>query len=412
MNCLPKRGRLPWIGRLAALQLGAVVLLSGGQPPAAGADNPPWSADWSWRAVPLPASMPLVDSMAFVGDSLLLRSKAEAAGSEPQVLALEAATGRRRLGPTGLRDLVAGQLDWVRRTGTVAGAWTIDRAGRIWAGPSYFDGRRWQVLARSGAVGSAQLQYAWEALLDPDGLIWVPYRLERADCPDPGGCVEQGLRAFGPEGPRQRVLDLGAPSPGGGLGAMDLRLLQGPDGAWAFGPRWAYVLPGTDALDYPYLADPAPGALRHAGYASAAWWGAEGRPRAALWVELQEPEGVRELSLLVAGHAADRSWQSDSLEDCPLLQGAGARRITAGVEAEMDGIGTTWLGNNHGEVARKSGGGWWRWSSDDVGLGGSVIEEMALHPQGMVWAAGSGGLTRFGPPLEPAPTVYLPDLRP
>lgn len=350
--------------------------------------------------------------MAFVGERLLLRSKAEGTVSEPRVLALEATTGRRQLGPTGLRELVAGQLAWVRRSGTVAGLWTIDRAGRIWAGPSYFDGRRWQVLARSGAVGTAQLHYAWEALLDSDGLIWVPYRLERADCQDPGVCVEWGLQAFGPEGPRQRVLDLGAPSPGSSLGAMDLRLLQGPDGAWAFGPRWAYALPGTDALGYPYLADPAPGGLRHAGYASAAWWGAEGRPRAALWVELQEPEGVRELSLLIAGAAADRSWQSESLADCPLLQGLGARRITAGVEDEVAGDTATWLGNNLGEVALKSGRAWWRWSADEVGLGGAVVEELALHRRGGVWAAGVQGLARFGPPLEPAPTVYLPDLRP
>lgn len=349
--------------------------------------------------------------MALVGETLLLRSEDPAApGAGSLVMALDVHSGQRRAGPTPIAELIASQRAWVRAMGSQPGFWVVDPAGRIWLGPGYHDGKRWTVLAKGGALGAAaQLTYSGDGLLDPDGQVWVPYRLERSACQEPGACVETGLQAFGPEGPRQKVLLFGAPSEGASLGARDWVLLHSQGAAWALGPRWGFAPPSNANLTYPYLSTPAPGALRNAGYASSAWWSVGGTPRAALWLELQEPSGPRETALLLDWDPAARAWREEPLTDCPLLRGAGERRITAGVEGRRQGQALLWLGSNQGEVAAQVGQAWQAWPAREMGLGAVPIRQLVFHPEGGLWASAGAGLARFGLPLQgPAGQVYLP----
>lgn len=406
-------GRLKGPASRLLLLLHLLLLLGDGADRTVVAQASPWPRDWAWQAMPIGPPLGEVAALSLVGDTLLLRLEAAGEpGSAPQVMALDAISGRRRLGPSPLTEFIAAQRPWVLAQGSRPGFWLVDIAGRIWSGPSYHDGRRWVVLAKSGTVGAAQLSYARDGLLDAEGQVWVPYRLEPAVCPDPGACVETGLQGFGPEGPRQRVLPLGAPNVGGELGARDWSLLQVRGEAWALGPRWALRPPDAKPLTYPYLGEPDPGALRHAGYASAAWDGLSGGPRVALWVELQEPAGPRPIDLVLSWDRSAAAWRELPMTDCPLLVGQeGSARITAGAEGRMAGEALLWLGSTRGAVAVQGGDRWWSWTAGEAKLAAAAVRHLAYHGEGGVWASAGASLARFGPPLAaPAATLHLPAL--
>lgn len=396
-----------------ALALLAALLFPGAAAYAAPGD--PWPDGWAWRGWSgAPAGHAGVEALGQGADgSVWIRLAAAAGGDEPWAAAL-APSGSTMVRPAPLRALVDANLPWIRKLGDVEGFWSVDDGGRVWVGPAYHDGRRWTVLAKSGTLGGARLDYAWETLIDGRGNVWVPFRLQREGCSDPAACIDDGLRAFGPEGPRQQALDLAPSAAAEALGVGRFALLAWEQEAWALSPGAALRPPLAQALSYPLLGTPEPGNLRNAGYASGAWRGPKGGPQVALWVELQERTGVREVQLLATWDAAVAAWEQEALADCPIV-GPPRRdpRLTAGAQGMLSGAAALWLGSNRGEAALRWGAAWWQWDAAAIGLPAAPIRSLLADQSGQLWLGGPAGLARFGPEAAAGPVglVFLPGLR-
>jgi len=379
------------------------------------AEGAPWPDGWTWQGWPgAPGGHAGVEALGQAVDgSVWIRLAPSVGEDEPWAAALSP-SGGTVVRPAPLRSLVASNLAWIRKLGDVEGFWSVDGGGRVWVGPAYHDGRRWTVLAKDGNLGGASLDYGWETLIDGRGNVWVPFRLRREGCSDPADCIDDGLQAFGPEGPRQLALDLAPSAAAEALGARRYTLLSWGREAWALSPGAALRPPLAQPLGYPLLGTPQPGELRNAGYASAAWRGPKGGPQVALWVELQEPAGVREVHVLAAWDAAAAAWDQEALADCPLL-GAPRRepRLTAGAHGALSGSPALWLGSNRGEVALRWGAAWWHWDAAAIGLSAAPIRSMLVDAAGGLWLGGPAGLARFGPAavVGPGGLLYLPGLR-
>lgn len=404
-------------GRSAARRGLALALLAALLLPAAAAraaPGDPWPDGWAWQGWSgAPAGHAGVEALGQGADGSVWIRLAAAGGDEPWAAAL-AQSGGTMVRPMPLRALVEANLAWIRKLGDVEGFWSVDDGGRVWVGPAYHDGRRWTVLAKSATLGGARLDYAWETLIDGRGNVWVPFRLQREGCSDPAACIDDGLRAFGPEGPRPQALDLAPSADAEALGVRRFALLAWDQEAWALSPGAALRPPLAQALSYPLLGTPEPGNLRNAGYASGAWRGPKGGPQVALWVELQERTGVHEVQLLATWDAAVAAWEQEELVDCPILVAPRrSARLTAGAQGPLSGAAALWLGSSRGEVALRWGAAWWQWDAAAVGLPSAPIRAMLTDSGGQLWLGGPTGLARFGPEaaVGPGGLVFLPGLR-
>ena len=410
--------RLPagvlWAAVLWAIVLLALVLAVTGAS-AQPAPDEPWPTDWAWRPwTDAPAGSAGVQALSQAADGgIWVRLDGADGADEPRVAALRP-SGETMVQPAPIRTVVEANLALIRKLGSLEGLWSVDAGGRVWVGPAYHDGRRWTVLARDGTLGTARLDYGWDTLIDGRGNLWVPYRLQREGCSDPAACVEDGLRAFGPEGPRQQVLALAPSAAAEQLGAGRHSLMSWGSDAWALAPGSALRPPLDQVLDYPLLGPPEMGQLRNAGYATGAWRGPLGGPQVPLWVELQERTGIRELQLLATWNAATAAWEQEELTDCPVLAAPRrAPRLTAGARGQLGGVAALWLGSNRGEVALRWASDWWQWDAAALGLPSTPVRAMLTDKSGQLWLGGTGGLVRFGPPesAEPPGLVFLPGLR-
>lgn len=326
------------------------------------------------------------------------------------------------IGPNGrpqvqgmLGNVIAKRADAIRRQGDLADFWAVDLDGRVWVGPSYFDGRSWTVVDRGGARELGTLRYDGRAAVDAKGLAWAPY-IATPQCPGADPCDLRGLRAFDAKGLRDAIT-FEPMREADAYGVADVHLVPfseaSPQSPTRKSPLAAaartglYTLPDPKPLPYPFLGPPAsPTDLRNAGYATAAARHPDGRLVVLTWVEIQTRDGA-EARVFANPFTEGKGWgeSEDWTLESPLVEGrAKGVRLVALAFAPDRGLGgeELWAASSAGEVGRRLDGAWGpHFTAGEIGLPAKArVRDVAVGADGTVWLATSDGLFSFGA-IEP-----------
>ncbi len=315
-----------------------------------------------------------------------------------------------------LKDAALRNLATVRDQGFLEDFWAVDRRGRIWIGPEYFDGIRWKTVATDDRHVGGTVRHSRQVVLDADDRAWVPFSTS-SECPNPDLCRAEGLRSYGTSG--NLGLDVFfEPAPEAGrYGVPEFFLTAAPTGqAWAVSRRALYVLPIRNPVRYPFLGSlfeqPAG---RNAGYATAATLRPDGRLQVFSWVEQHTRDrfGRRILDYRVFGNTwnGDDWLEPEDLTHAPMFVGGVAfdRIVTASYAPN----GQLWVATSSGKVGVRDASGAWVdlfGPTDSPLAAGQVINDLALGPDGTVWVATDDGLMVYGNVDTPAAAwvIFLP----
>jgi hypothetical protein len=321
-----------------------------------------------------------------------------------------------------LTEVVAGRFEIIRRQGSLVDYWAVDAGGRVWVGPTFFDGRAWTQLDRDSVSASGALLYDYRAAADAKGQAWAPWAVF-PNCPSPEPCDQRGLRAFDAKG-QQGDVAFAPLYEADAWGVADVHLLQAAGAApterlplYAAARAAFYRLPSVEGENYPFLGPPLlPTQLRNAGYATAAARRPDGRVQVITWVELQKPEAV-EYRILANTWTEGQGWDApEDWTESPLVAGnaRGVRLVVAAwspVAVAADQA-TLWAASSAGGVARQVGGKWdLAFDAKEIGLtAGARIRDLAVGLDGTVWLATDQGVFTYGElgPIPPPVRAYLP----
>ncbi len=316
----------------------------------------------------------------------------------------------------GQRPAVEGNVDLIRRQGTLRDFWAVDdeppvAQRRVWVGPSYYDGTRWTDVATDEAQpGGGTFRHEQRVLIDPLGQAAVPFRVE-VDCQNAVPCGETGLRGYRTDGPPAYDLRFTTSTDAGEFGLETLHLVPGQrpgtfvastsspraaapaqsGEAWAVSQTALYVLPGPDPIEYPFLESDAE--LRNAGYATAAALMPDGRLMVFTWVEAHVPPPARDVTYHVYANTwTGAGWDTEDLTGSPLFNGdARYDRITAAAFcAGTDGA--LWLSTFAGAVAARHTDNTWEVAAPAGDAQFSGIVDTACDGEGTLWMATENGL--------------------
>jgi hypothetical protein len=253
--------------------------------------------------------------------------------------------------------------------------------------------------------------------------------------------VADGLRAFGAGGDLAEDVHVRPPSGGSGFGLPDVMLVsrrgrvpgglvlsaQGlttenriaphsraqatGDTEWIVTAGEYFVLPGSQALYYPYLdpRDFIDTGLRNAGYASAATVSPSGQLQVITWLERDTGTTVEYQILL--NTLADTGWLVEDLTGSPLLGGDTEFESIVGMDYCPDGA--LWLATAAGAIGVRSDGerpdGAWTVYPEGSGVveEGVIVSDIGCGPGGAVWIGTQSGLLGYGferPPVR----IYVP----
>lgn len=308
-----------------------------------------------------------------------------AAPDAPAVAVLD--RGGRRTDYADLRAAIAARFTEIRAGPSLADFWAVDPAGRVWAGPAFFDGRGWTEVAPAGGAPGAEMAFDARVVVDPAGTAWVPYHID-GECAASSACQQFGLMGFTAGGAGTSFAVDAPPE----MAAHGLDVVQlAPGVADAVGaPRAMYRLPGPVPVYHAPSA--APGEVA-TGFATAFTAAPGGLPEFYLSVERVPAGAVNVEHGVVAARWADGQWRQTDLTGSPLFEDERGQ-VAIVVAAAYGPAGELWLAASNGNMALHAGGRWLHFNSRNSPLG-APIRAIAVGPDRMLWVGTVDGTRTY-----------------